>query len=205
MHPVQTPIAFLLLLAAGTSQADSSTPASCGSSGVCVDKSDLHAFVQLAKDHKCRAETPPTLAVDPIVIVVDQDGRIYGSGSDPKPYKVQIKWCNYDVTATGQVRLNVAVREPPTWGFRFRPKASLGILGVEAFERDRVADAVDVGVLVEPFFYHSWNVNVAVGMRSFGAGIGFDITRNFGGYLGYAAAYSGLRSNPMAGLYFSFW
>lgn len=170
-----------------------------------VAEDDLRAFVKLADDHKCRAKMPPLVTTDPIVIVVDQDGRVYGSGSGPKPFKVHIKWCNYDIEATGQVKLNVAVREPPTWGFRFRPKASLGILGVEAFNREHVTDAVDVGVLVEPFFYRSWNVNVAVGMRSFGAGIGFDITRNFGGYLGYAAAYSGLRSNPYAGLYFSFW
>ncbi len=177
----------------------------CASPSTCVPKDDLSSFVKLLQEKKCLQTEQPKIVADPIAIITDRDGRIYGSGANPVPWTLHMKWCSYDLVAKGQVVMNAAMREEPTWGFRFRPKASMGLLGVEAFKRDTLTEAVDVGLLVEPFFYRSWNVNVAVGMRSFGGGVGLDLTRNFGGYVGYAMTYSGLQSQPYAGLYFSFW
>lgn len=177
----------------------------CAAGSTCVPTEDMATIRQVLKDKHCEQTTKPEFKADPINIIIDKDGRIYGSGSDPKPWTLHMKWCSYEIDAAGQVQLLAAMRQEPDYGFRFRPKASMGLLVVEAFKRNPWTEAIDVGVLVEPFFYHSLNLNIAVGFRSFGAGVGVDLTRNMGFYLGYAAAFSGLRSNPYAGFYFAFW
>lgn len=173
--------------------------------GTCVPAEDMKVLVQLLKDQKCRAETPPKLTLDSVMVVVDRQGRVYGSGDDPKPYKIALDWCNYRIDATSQIKLVVGQRIEPTYGFRFRLKAALGYLPVEAFMEKDAGRGIDGGMLLEPFFLQWANLNVYVGVRSFGLGVGFDLTRNFGLYLGYAMAWGTWRSNPTAALYFSFW
>lgn len=198
---VALPLVFLAPLA----EAADTSPSTCAAGSTCVPKADMDVFVSLLKEKHCLQTDKPTFEVDPITIVVDKDGRIYGSGTDPVPWRLHMKWCGYDVDGGGKVSIVAAQKVEPDYGFRFRVKAAMGILGVEAFKRDPWTQAVDVGVLVEPFFFRSVNVNVAVGVRSFGGGLGFDLTRNFGVYLGYAVTFAELRSNPYAGLSFSFW
>lgn len=177
----------------------------CRAGSTCVPQEDLEVFVKLLQEQKCRNENPPKFQLDGITIIEDQDGRIYGSGSDPKPYTLHMNWCNYEVTATGKVQLFVAKREPPFWGFRFRPKFQSGFLFTDAIAKENALSAIDVGVLLEGFYYRSVNLNLAAGFRSVGAGVGLDITKNFGAYAGYALSYDGLRSNPYLGLSFAFW
>jgi hypothetical protein len=165
----------------------------------------MGVFLTLLRDQKCRNETPPKFELDSIAIVEDQDGRIYGSGAEPKPYTLRMKWCNYEVTAAGRVQLLVAKREPPVWGFRFRPKFSSGFLFADAFVKSDALSAVDVGVLWEGFYYRSVNLNLVTGFRSVGAGVGFDLTKNFGAFGAYSFSWWTLLHNPQAGLYFSFW
>lgn len=184
-------------------QSTDSTP--CPAGMTCVANDDMKVFVQLLKDQKCRTDTPPKFTLDPITVVVDRQGRVYYSGNEPKPYKLHIDWCNYRVDATAKVSLTVAQKVEPTWGFRFRPKAAFGYLPVEALEEKDASKGLDGGILVEPFFIQWFNVNAYVGVRSVGAGIGFDLTKNFGLYLGYSIAWGTWRSNPFGGLYFALW
>jgi len=168
-------------------------------------------IVEVLKEKKCLQTTKPEFDLDPINIVVDRDGRIFYSGAEPHPYSVRMNWCNYEVEATGKVDIVAAMREPPIWGFRFRPKAYIGVLPGEAFyslpEDDsiHVMDLVDAGVMVD-FLYYDWaNLNAAVGFRSLGAGIGFDLTSNFGAYGGYALTWGDWHHNANLSLWFSFW
>jgi hypothetical protein len=177
------------------------------SGGTCVPPEDMAVFVKLLRDQKCRNETKPEFKLDPVTIVTDQEGRVFVSGGGPKPYALTMVWCNYEVRAEGKVDIVVAVPErpeEPTWGLRFRPKFSSGLLVFEAFRRDPWTEAIDVGALWDVAFYKLLSLNFATGLRSSGVGIGVDITKNFGGYLGYAMAYSGLRHNPYVGLSFAF-
>ena len=103
------------------------------------------------------------------------------------------------------------MRVPSTWGFRFRPKAYIWVLPGEAFysipdtESLGVMDLIDAGVMVD-FLYYEWaNLNAAVGFRSLGGGIGFDLTENFGAYGGYALTWGDWHHNANLGLWFSFW
>jgi len=193
------------LLALGLVLLASPAEAQTCEGGSCVAKEDLQAFIQLAREAKCRADTAPTLKLDPITIVVDRDGRIYGSGSDPKPYVVHLDWCNYKIEAKGQVSLVAAQRVEPTSGFRFRPKATIGYLPLTALDKKDGYAGLDAGVLLEPFFLSWSNLNVYVGFRAVGAGVGFDLTRNMGLYGGYAITWGTWQHNPHAAISFALW
>jgi hypothetical protein len=173
--------------------------------GTCVSAGDMKAFVQLAKDAQCRNTTAPTVTMDPIDIVVDRQGRVYGSGSGPKPFTMHLQWCNYTLDTAGNVGLQAAMRVEPTWGFRFRMKAMLGYLPVTALEQKSGTAGIDAGLLFEPFYYGPFNLNVQLGFRSIGVGVGLDLLKNVGVYAGWAVAYSGATSNPLVGVSFAFW
>lgn len=196
-------LVILLVLLASVLTASSAKAQECD--GTCVPDEDMDAIVQILRERKCLNDEKPEFKLDPVTIVIDQEGRVYGSGAQPKPYTVTMSWCNLEARAEGKVQLLVAKREPPVWGFRFRPKFQSGFLFVDALKNKDALSAVDVGLLLEPVYYRQFNLNVAVGFRSLGAGLGFDITKNFGAYAGYAVSYDSWLSNPYAGLSFAFW
>lgn len=170
-----------------------------------VAPEDLKVFLTLARDHKCRAETTPKFKLDSLTIVVDKDGRVYGSGTNPRPFTVHLDWCNYQIDAQGQTTIVAAKREEPTSGFRFRPKASIGFLPATALDRKDGYAGLDAGVLLEPFFLSWASINAYVGFRSVGAGLGFDVTRNMGLHLGYAVTWGSWQHNPHAAVSFALW
>jgi len=170
-----------------------------------VAKEDMGTFIQLLRDQKCRTSHPPELTLDPIVVVEDKEGRVYGSGAQPRPYTIRMTWCNYEVVASGKVQLTVAKREPPVWGFRFRPKFSSGFLFASAFVKQDALSAIDVGVLWEGFYYRSVNLNLATGFRSVGIGLGVDLLKNVTLYGGYAVSYEGWLSNPYVAVGIALW
>lgn len=177
----------------------------CPEGFVCVEREDMKVFLQIAEDHGCRAKTEPEVTADQVVIVQDHEGRVYGSGTGEYPFKVRLKWCNYELEASSNVKLQVAQYVEPDWGFRFRLKATAGLLMLDAaFGEDKLYEALDGGLLIDPFFIQWANVNAYIGFRSFGAGLGADLTKNFGIYGGYALTWGSWRSNPFAGIYFSF-
>lgn len=183
----------------------STTPASCAN-GTCVPPSDMAVFLEALQEKKCLTTTPPVVSGDAVQIIVDKEGRVYGSGSGPKPYTLHINWCNYQLTAQGQTTIVASQAPVQTIGFRFRPKAVIGILGTELATGSTFQNAVDAGALVEPFYFlTNWNLNAYVGVRSVGAGVGYDLVNNIGAYLGYAMTWGQWRSNPVAALYFSIW
>jgi hypothetical protein len=179
--------------------------ASCPAGSTCVPPDDLKDMVTALKGQRCLKTEKPTFKLDPITIVTDKDGRIYATGGMPLPYTVQMKWCGYDVAAVGLVETTAARMIPPDWGFRFRPKATLGFLVADTFSRDKWSQGLDGGLLLEPFFFRWINVSGYVGVRSVGGGFGFDLTKNFGVHAGYAATWDGWRHNPYVSTYFAFW
>jgi hypothetical protein len=178
----------------------------CADKDVCVVREDLKAFIEIAKEKACLQDNKPEFELDPVNIIVDRDGRIFYSGAAPHPYKLRMKWCNYVVEAEGKVNVLAAVQEPPSWGFRFRPKAYMGALLVEPFRGDKdLKKAIDAGLMLDMLYLYDFNLNVHVGFRAVGAGLGVDIFQNFGLYGGYALSWDGFRSNPEAALWFAFW
>lgn len=176
-------------------------PPAC-TDGTCVSKKDLAAFLQLAREKKCLGTTKPVYRIDPITIVTDQDGRVYYSGSQPHPWTLKMDWCTYQVEATGHLDVAVAMKVPPEYGFRFRPKAWLGYLLADAIKDP--ASGIDGGLALDFAYVTSFNLNAMVGVRSAGAGLGVDLTRNFGAYFGWAITWGKWAHNPNAALWFAF-
>jgi len=200
---LQLLIFALVLLIPSVASADN-TPM-CSETAICVPAEDMETFIALLREKKCMIEQHPEVELDPVDVFVDRQGRVYVSGNGPQPYEVHLNWCSYELDILGKVEIQVAQRVEPEWGFRFRMKAAFGYLPMEAVATKNGMKGLDGGLLFEPFYLHWVNLNGYVGVRSFGAGLGFDITKNFGAYAGYALAWGSWRSNPHAALYFSFW
>lgn len=192
---------FVLLLGTNAFAQEEST---CN--GTCVPDSDMQAIGEVLRERKCLQSEKPKFELDSINVVVDKDGRVFYSGAAPHPYKLKMTWCHYDVTAEGRVNIVAATQEPPSYGVRFRPKAYLGMLLLEPLKASKgVRDGLDAGLMVDLFYIHDFNLNVHAGLRSVGAGVGLDIFKSFGLYVGYALAWDGFAHNPEASLWFSFW
>lgn len=219
MRTLLLTLALLLLSAPVSAQDPAPTPdpkpsaegSPEGCEGTCVADEDMQKILRVLRERKCLNDQPPTFELDPVNIVIDKDGRVFFSGEKPHPYTLKMKWCHYEVEAQGKVDVIAAVQEPPVWGFRFRPKAYIGVLPLEPFyelaagEEREFADVMDAGVMVD-FLYYQWaNLNVAVGYRSLGGGVGFDLTSNFGAYVGYGLTWIDWHHNANLGLWFSFW
>lgn len=178
----------------------------CPTGSVCVERGDLDTFLKLAEDHGCRAAAPPKVTADNITIILDRMGRVYGSGTGPRPFKIHLDWCNYQIDLTSNLNLMVAQRVEPDWGFRLRLKPTFGFLVTEAFHSGtKFHETLDGGVLVEPFYVYDANLNVYVGVRSFGAGVGYDLFKNMTLYAGYGMTWGSWRSSPYVGVGFSLW
>lgn len=178
----------------------------CPIPSVCVQKDDLGTFLDLARGQKCRAEILPEITSDPVTIIVDRSGRVYGSGTGDKPLRLHIKWCSYEIDVESQVKIMTAQRVEPDWGFRLRLKPAFGFLVTEAFRSGtKFHETLDGGLLVEPFYVYDANLNVYVGVRSFGAGVGYDLFKNMTLYAGYGMTWGSWRSSPYVGVGFSLW
>ena len=176
----------------------------CPEGHTCVENSDMEHFLELARQKKCMQEVLPEVEASDLVITVDKDGRVYGSGTGLQPYTLQVNWCQYTIKATSQVRLQVAKKGEPRWGFRFRLKATFGVLVAEAFHADEAQDVLDGGLLLEAFHVRWFNINAYVGVRSVGVGVGVDLTKNMGVYVGYSLLWANWRSSPIVSTSFAF-
>lgn len=177
----------------------------CPSGKVCVDKEDMPVLIEALKEKKCLLSQEPKVATTPITVITDRQGRIYASGNQPNPFTVHLEWCNYSIDAEGSTKILAAKLVEPSWGFRFRPKATVGILGTELLRGEKFTSTLDGGALLEPFYFHWVNLNAYVGIRSVGGGLGVDLTKNVGVNLSYAVTWESWRSNPFLSVSFALW
>lgn len=192
-------LATLLLCAPAAAQ-----PTPCAEGNVCVPEADLEKFVAIARERQCLDDKDPVFTIDSVTVITDSDGRVFYSGADPKkPYKITMKWCHLAIEAEGEVELVAAIRTPETSGFRFRPKAYLGYLPLKLADRE-FNEGIDAGILLDLAYIEWVNFNLAAGFRSVGAGLGFDLTTNFGAYAGYALGWTKPLHNANVGIYFAF-
>ena len=175
----------------------------CPPQDVCVERPDILLMAQLAREAQCRATTEPEVTAEPITILLDKQGRVFGSGTGDKPFTLRLDWCNYEIEMKSQIRLIAAQAVEPHWGFRLRPKASVGILTRELLDGETLLQYGDVGLMLEPFFYRWFNVNGYVSFRSVGAGLGFDITTNFGAAVLFNTRWGEWRVNPFVAVFFA--
>jgi hypothetical protein len=172
--------------------------------GTYLSEEEVEIVRALVQEKRCLLTEKPTMTLDSVTIVTDKEGRVYYSGNEPKPFKVQLDWCNYQIQGVAPVKVLVLQDKPKEWGFRLRPKFFGGFLFLDAVERPSAAEGADLGLALDFFHWKNLNLNAQVGFRAVGASVGIDITRNFGALGGFGFSFWTLRPNPMVGLYFSF-
>lgn len=201
-------LALLVLVFPATAWAQDEP--TCPEGKICVSEGEMQTIVSVLREKQCMQKTKPEFKLDPITLVVDKDGRVFYTGAEPKPYTVRMDWCNYEVEATGKVNLVAAMHEDPVWGFRLRPKAYMGALLLEpvydeiASDEPAISNVIDAGVMLDFLYYKDINLNAALGFRSVGAGVGLDVTRNFGISAGYGLTWGTWRHNPNVAVWFGF-
>ena len=166
---------------------------------------DAETFLALLREKKCRLTQAPVLHLDPITLTTDKDGRVFVSGGAPAPYRVSLSWCGTEVETSGKLDVAVTQRQEPTWGPTLRVKAGLGYLPVPALAAQDGWAGLDIGLLVEPFFYQAFNLNVYAGVRSVGIGVGYDVTRTVTLYGGYAATFPHFEASPHLAVGLALW
>jgi len=129
---------------------------------------------------------------------------VFSSGDDPEPAGGEMTWGDFKVKFKWTPKLTVSQVVEDEYGFRPRLKAQLWFNFTD-FQLDEFEKFIDVGVSFE-FMYVYWvNLQVFVGLKSFGASIGFDATKNFGFVGGISLLYRNITSpSPMVGIFFSF-
>ena len=199
-------ILLALLLLSGTAHADECVPPD---GGACVTKEELDQIKEALRELQSIHEAQAQITIqDPVVIIHDWDGRVYVNGGDKNPLKMKLKLgdtIDRDMAATLPTQVYYRPK-PPDPMFRLRIRAQAGIL------TPQIVDAIsgnsskwwDVGIGWD--FFHIDNVNLSLytGIQSAGGGIGFDLTKNFGPYVGYSLVYEGFKSGAFAGVYFAF-
>jgi hypothetical protein len=179
----------------------------------CLSKEQKDRVVQALKElndiHDSKAEVQ---VLDEIIIIRDWEDRVYINGGEKKPIRMKLKLgetVERDMEIT--LPVHVSYREkPPDPMFRLRIRAQAGVLIPELVQNIKG----DSDLKNDPFwdagigwdFFHISDVNLSAytGVHSLGAGLGLDLTRNFGPYIGYALKYRDLHSSILAGVYFSF-
>lgn len=194
------------LLAAAPARADDCVPPE---GGKCLDKQQLDSVKKAVKELDEIHSSPAVVTVeDPVVIVHDWDGRVYVSGGATKPVRMKLRigsTVERDLAVT--VPVQVYYRDkPPDPMFRLRIRAQAHVLPFEAFREDELGRRRfwDAGVGWDFFHLGDFNVSAFTGVYSAGAGLGWDVTRNFGVYAGYSLLYDGFRSSLATGVYMSF-
>jgi hypothetical protein len=113
-----------------------------------------------------------------------------------------MKWCQYEIEATGKIDLVAAMKVPETSGLRFRPKAYFGYLPLK-LSKGKFNDGIDAGLMIDWLYIDSVNLNVAAGFRSVGLALGVDVTTNFGAYAAYSLGWTAPLHNINVGISFA--
>lgn len=123
----------------------------------------------------------PKLSLEPFNIFIDKSGRIFIR--DMVSGDLEIGLLSYKVFVKINPKIVKANQE---YGFGIRYKAA----SIWNYEYDLFGDLVNfqsIALVVEPFYYHAYNVNFLIGPRLYGPALGADLTEHFGilGGLGF--------------------
>lgn len=172
--------------------------------GTCLSHDDSRKVAEALRELKQIKESEARIEFrDPVVIVRDWDDRVYVNGGEARPLRLTLRVGTVERDMEAVVPVQVGYRErPPDPPFRLRLRAQAGILMPALLRRPK--DGFDAGFGFD--FFHLGELNLAVhaGFRSAGCGVGLDVTKNFGPYVGYSVVYDGWSSGILSGVYMSF-
>jgi hypothetical protein len=169
----------------------------------CVSEEQMNQIATILKQYKCLQTEAPRIVMDPWVIMVDDQKRVFsGPGIDGNTdIKGVMTWCPFEAKLKVKPEVKLYTKKKPIVSFRFKFKAY--VYWKIAFILTP-KEMMDGGVGID--FFHIWKFNLQVifGILSGGGGIGFDITPNFGVVAGVVNPWWYVRPTPIIGVYFGF-
>jgi len=204
-------VCFLVALAFTEPACDALAQTACTppAGGKCLTKDQLDKVEQALKELDAIHKAPAVITTpDTITIIHDWQNRVFVNGGGASPVRLKLKLgdtVDRDMAVTLPTQVYFRP-QPPDPMFRLRIRAQAGILVPQLLQTatGNKQSFWDAGIGWDFFHYNAVNVAVYTGVRSVGGGIGLDLTRNFGPYVGYSLVYEGLQSSVQTGIYFSF-
>lgn len=166
-----------------------------------VRKEDLKVFLTLARNEKCRNETPPQITSSPVVLLKDQEGRTYGKTD----YSVSVTWCNYSLSGNGSLQVQ-DYQVPPDTSFSFwypRLKLFSGLALFSSWEKG-VREGGSVALTGHLFSFRGFYPFLHAGNLGIGAGVGYYLTPTLGVDLAYMYGWD-QSSQPVIGVSLGLW
>lgn len=168
----------------------------------CMPSKTYEDVIKILKQYQCLQETKPDVKLGELNIVIDEAGRIYSGPEDGNTdITGNINWCAFDIKFKFKPKIKMHTKKKPVGGFRFRFKA---YVYAKFIYIKTPRDILDAGIGIDFLHYKRFNVQVVTGILSFGLGVGWDITKNFGAVLGVVNPWWEFRISPIAGFYFGF-
>tara|TARA_B100000745_G_scaffold291970_2_gene232375 strand:- start:3517 stop:4089 length:573 start_codon:yes stop_codon:yes gene_type:complete len=174
---------------------------------VCIPDDTYQLIEQKLEELEVIETSPPQVDIhDAFTIVVDTDGRTYLNGSEEQPLSGTVSWGHVQSDIELSVVSEVYQTTPKTWGLRYRPKAHISLLPLNMRDPYYV---YDLGYSADVFHIRDFNLNVSVGVRGSGIGIGYDVFPNSGVLVGARYVYpwsnqTPFQVQPSVGWYFAF-
>jgi hypothetical protein len=185
----------------------------CEENSQCISNEEIEkceVFKEATKELvEIKSSESKIVIEEPIIVIRDWQDRVYINGGENKPIPVHLTIGEtIDREMEMVLPIEVGYRDkPPDPMFRLRIRAQAGLLIPETvltIKNSELQPFWDAQLALD-FFHIDWfNTAVHLGVRSTGAGLGIDLTKNFGSYVGYALTYEPIRSSVFTGVYFSF-
>lgn len=189
------------------------TPSACipPPGGLCLSADEVQILRDAAQELHDLHEAPARIEIlDPVIVIRDWNGRVYVNGGDIRPLRMKLKIGStverdMEVVLPSIIQYRPAPLEPM---FRLRIRAEAGVLVRGSIDLARSKDSsswpIDAGIGWDFFHLDILNASVHTGIFSSGAGIGLDLTHNFGIYTGFSLVYRGWTPDSLLALYFAF-
>lgn len=178
--------------------------AECPEGYKCIPDAQAKDIVKALELHNCMVEAAESGKIriewQPNEIVVTKDGQVFAKENTV----ANLHWCSWHLELRGKTSLVVKQGDRPLadWGFRLRVK--LGLAFVPTLYEEQFQDMLDPVLLLEPFFFHDFHIQVYGGLRSFGLALGMDITRNADVFIAVGLGYKDIDILPVIGVSLSF-
>lgn len=169
-------IALSILLFSASGQAQ------CPEGYKCLPDEEADKVAQIVENHNCMVRTARNgdivVSGKPYRITITKDGQVFTD----ELMAFSLDWCAWDLDLYAKPKVAITRHEEneSDWGFRLRVR--LGVMWLPTYalkdDTDVFRESLDSVLLLEPFHYKSLHLVSHLGLKSFGLGVGLDLTRN---------------------------
>lgn len=172
---------------------NSAAQENCPEGYICIDESEKDRYRRILENQKCLNDSIEDirnkgysddfdLSFDPYPIVVTYDGQVFTKGH----MTGTLEWCSYELdlkmASNTRVEMSRYAPDEKRWGWRLRVRLGALFDPVGLGQGRNFQASLEPALALEPFFYKKAHLSTHFGLRTFGLGLGFDLTRNMDVY-----------------------